>query len=239
MLDTVRLSGLKRPYMATIALTIPVAHRQHMIRLLKLPDHSLAALIQRLQEIPAVSSVKDLGGRVALSIDATTEQANGILQMLAEVHRVSRNRGVAIGEAAAALCEAAKALSMDPVDSDWSRFQQRLTELLQIEGFGITAKASEIRQDQGRMFCEARILSDLRPVFGDDPEKGPAAMVVVHTLRISYHERGNEIIDLFVALGPRDIEKLQAILKRAVEKEVGIRAVAAKTGVPCLSSLDD
>jgi len=79
----------------------------------------------------------------------------------------------------------------------------------------------------------ARVLTDLRPVFGADPKQAPAAAVIIHNLKIA-HQAGREIREFFVALDNQDLRKLQEVLERAVKKEASLSSVAEKAGLPWL-----
>ena len=44
-----------------------------------------------------------------------------------------------------------------------------------------------------RLFCTAKILTDLRPVFDRVATDGPAALSVVHTLKLSFHHGSEDL----------------------------------------------
>jgi hypothetical protein len=75
-----------------------------------------------------------------------------------------------------------------------------------------------LQSDVERAFCDARILTDLRPIFGGEVD-APKAMIIVHTLKLSYHDAATgKHEELFVAIDDEDIEKLKRILERAERK---------------------
>jgi len=100
-----------------------------------------------------------------------------------------------------------------------SDFAQRLTALLAVESFDIVAlKAKGLQEESERTFCEARILTDIRPVFGNKVEDAPTAAIVVHTLKLVYHEMSGHK-EFFLALDEDDIASLKKTLERAEAKE--------------------
>ena len=67
---------------------------------------------------------------------------------------------------------------------------------------GLTAKASELTSENERVLCPAncRILSDVRPVFVDDPAEDPAAVLIQHTLKLAYHSEDDTVREFYVTL---------------------------------------
>jgi len=119
---------------------------------------------------------------------------------------------------------------------DWENFAAHLTQVLSLdETLGVSAKASELRSEYSNVFCTARIMTDLRPVFGRDVDKGPLAAVVVHEAKITFHESGEEPTkDFYMALDSEDIEELRKQLDRASRKEMRLASSARKGGINVL-----
>lgn len=91
----------------------------------------------------------------------------------------------------------------------------------------------EVMREHEHVLCEPRVLTDLRPVFGKNEE--PAAGVIVHTMKIKYHEGAyGPLKEFFVALNSEDIEELRDILDRATRKEESLRRLATEAGLRCL-----
>lgn len=61
-----------------------------------------------------------------------------------------------------------------------SAFESRLARLLTITPLGIDSKAKILKREYERKFCTARILTDARPVYADDPSGPPSAMMIMH-----------------------------------------------------------
>ena len=87
------------------------------------------------------------------------------------------------------------------------------------------SKGASLQSDVQRVFVRARILSDLRTVFGDSGIGKPLAAVVVHTLRINYVTRGkNEDERVFIGLDLDDLKELKRVIDRAIEKDRALRS---------------
>ena len=119
-------------------------------------------------------------------------------------------------------------------DDDCVAFKRSLSDLLTADVFSIGTKARALMQEHERTFCRARILTDIRPVFGAEVRESPKAVVVVHTLRISYHE-GSELKDFYLSLDSDDIETLREVLERADSKAKTLESVLKVANVSSLS----
>ena len=102
---------------------------------------------------------------------------------------------------------------------DWEQFRKRLERLFGVESLNLTAKALLLQLEYERRYHEARILTDARPVFGSDPSKPPKAAILLHTLRLAYHDNSNEIKEFYIALDSIDLSEFIQVLLRAQEKE--------------------
>ena len=88
--------------------------------------------------------------------------------------------------------------------------------------------------ENDRIFCGARILSDIRPVFTDSLESASAA-VIIHNLQIGFHDSGTGVHkEFYVALDNQDIQKLKEIILRAEKKTQALKAILNKSSVPYL-----
>ncbi len=104
--------------------------------------------------------------------------------------------------------------------------------LLGAEAFTLTAKAQDLQTDDERTFCRARILTDLRPVFGTNIEDGPKGMVIIHLLKLGFHQASERHHDEFyVALDADDLQTLKKVVERAQSKAKILRATVSNLPV--------
>ncbi len=170
---------------------------------------------------------------------ASKADADGLFRLLAGLYESMDIAGDPTEKFAADVCDTIQA-SKDPElptkDVNWNEFKTYLTQVLSLDDtLGVSAKASQVRSEQNHVFCTARILTDLRPVFGRDVDKGPLAAVVVHQAKITFHENGEETTkDFFVALDSTDIVELKKLLDRATHKEASLTASAREGGINVL-----
>jgi hypothetical protein len=110
----------------------------------------------------------------------------------------------------------------------------RLARLLALDSLSLVdAKAKELQLEAEHAFCDTRIVTDLRPVFGGNVAGSPEAMIIVHTLKIGYHDSGEQKHkEMYFSLDADDIIKLTEALKRAQDKTRILKAKMDSVGIP-------
>ena len=98
-----------------------------------------------------------------------------------------------------------------------SDYAAKLLVLLGANSFAIVTKAIDLATEDERTFCQARILTDLRPIFGQKVEDGPQAMVLVHLLKLDFHQQGNarDHGEFYVSLNAAELGELKQVIERA------------------------
>ena len=108
------------------------------------------------------------------------------------------------------------------------RLLERLIALTQSPAVEIHAKARSLQQDRENTYCRARIVTDLRPIFGSDVRQSPKAVLVAHMLRITYHQGSRATLrDLFINLRTEDLDQLSELIERARMKAESLHAFTA------------
>jgi len=121
--------------------------------------------------------------------------------------------------------------TVDRAGASLASMQANLERILSIDPLINISKGIGLLAEQPRTFCDSRILTDLRPVFHDDSSQPAVGAVIIHSLKIEYHEDG-EHKEFFVALDSDDIENLVQVLKRASTKANSLRTLMAEARLP-------
>lgn len=195
-------------------LAIPKSDRAGLAILRELPDATLNALILEVERSPNPSSIANL------SPDDTTQAVDALNTM----YTIRAFNEVPTQEFIDDVCDALREYGeLKPAEEP--SFRERLARLLDIESLNVAAKGAALQSEHEHVFCSARILTDARPVYGKNPKEPPAAMIITHALKLSYHEGpGGRIREFYVGLGSRDIAELQEVLQRAEDKTKSLRA---------------
>jgi len=105
-----------------------------------------------------------------------------------------------------------------------SHFKEKLVMLLSVKSHDLVAKARDLQTEDERTFCDARILTDLRPIFGKSIADGPEALTIVHLLKLSYDlTGGDDHRNFYVSLDAKDLESLKKVILRAEEKAKSLK----------------
>ncbi len=218
-------------------LKIPVAYRAALGKLIALPVQDMSALKGALKKASPSLVLPDMAKRIAVEIKLGEDETYEVMRVLARLYTIrARRQDVSLSEFAEEVCRAAQIAELKPAEGSWDRFKNDLQELLSFHAsLGVTAKALEIARETERAFCSARILTDLRPVFREELDAGPAAAVILHNLRIAFHVQ-DDLQEFFVAMSTPDLRSLKAVVERAIRKEESLRKVAASAGLQCLET---
>lgn len=169
---------------------------------------------------------------------APLRQYEEIIGLAATLYSVKNREEASIDEVVDAVCQAAqernlKAKSEKP---DWGAVKAFLKEILSPQSpFAITAKTMEILAERERVYCDARILTDIRPIFKEKLDEGTAAAIITHTIRIAYHE-GPELKEFYVAIDGSNLDDLQNQITRAKDKQKSLKSMIERSGTGYISS---
>jgi hypothetical protein len=99
---------------------------------------------------------------------------------------------------------------------------KRLESLMAIDSLRLRAKVVDLQVDHQQSFQNARVFTDVRPVFDSTSPDKICGALVFHTLKIEYFD--TESREAFFALDDRDVATLKNLLARAETKAKTIRA---------------
>lgn len=224
--------------MALPDLKIPEHYVPGISHLIELSEEQLSELMSALQtEEPVFYLPKELAVHVASKVSVDAAVISSIINTVTGLYTARAATGLSVSEFAEALSVAIEKQELKPPDPQiWKRFKKTVLGLLELDGaLAVASKALNVVTEQDRVYCDARVLTDLRSVFKEDPKAQPSAMAIIHTLRINYHQRGEPLRAIFLALDDRDIAKLKDVLVRAEEKSRTLRSVAQSAQIPIIN----
>lgn len=212
-------------------LTIPKRYYSGFEAFAKLNSDEEQELLSALSAIPPTLLPDDLVSQMEASVKTVPHNdVRQIIKMLISLYYL-RNERETIDELADNLAKSVNRTEDITKSESWSQedFRDRLIKFLNLDGaLQIASKADAVLSDHDHTFCNARVITDIRPVFGSDLTASPAAAVVVHMLKIGYHEN-KEHKEFFVALDTSDVRDLQNILERANTKARSLKTFLGKT----------
>lgn len=211
---------------------IPERHQAGLQELLQLPDQVFAALLSALRDFPFKSLTQaNLLAVVEKNVpDVKTSGVEKLVDALGSLYVVLGSTELSASELVPDVVEALAEDSTLEAE-EVQRLSSRLREVLSLDRPALVAKASSLLSDYEHGLCRVKILTDMRPVFGESASDSPAAAVVAYTLKISYHS-GPRIEDFYVAMDLQDLRTLKGLIGRAESKGKALEAILQKAGIP-------
>ena len=221
-------------------LRIPDSEVAVLRKMAELNDVVFSALLKAAGETKTdviYSDFSDILGSAGLQ--PNLPELKPIIRTIANLYSVMINRDKKPEEIASDLIEGIE-LRKTIVVSDEEKIilKNRLQKILSVgKLIGLTAKAFDVMTEQDHAFGAVRVLSDIRPVFQENVDSISAA-VVIHTLRIAYHQHG-EHREFSVALTSDDIKKVAEEIERAKAKEKTLKSFIRKSSVTIFEDKQD
>jgi hypothetical protein len=209
-------------------LSIPQEAQRGFIVIRQLEEDQVQELVAALSaEEPTLyrSELRRRVGKKTASISST--DLGEILRTLVSVYALRDDLDQPMSDVVRALCDAMEETDVEALhfsdEADRNHFATRLSNLLGAASLEVTAKSTELFYEHERtVHGKPRVLTDIRPVFGLDPEEPPKGAMIVHTLKITYHE-GEQVREFFVTLDSSQIGELVDVLGRASLKAESLR----------------
>ena len=211
---------------------VPERHREAIQELATL-DHTRAKrFVEALKKADPALLLSDVAAAVAKETGLEEASVRRFLMMLGGMSRAIAAAGVSSQQFVASL---GQSVAPGRPPAERAQVTKLLLAALGSRAVQVSSKALSVMTDNERMFCRARVLSDLRPVFADD-DLEPSAAVVVHSLRISFHEHSDSesTSDVFIALDVDQLRDLRRVVDRAIAKHEKIESLATLSKLPVL-----
>jgi len=220
-----------------MSLKVPQSQVEGLKALVRLSPEAKGRLLKALRETQPTLQRNKIEETATRSSGIPAGDVHEIMKVLTTLYIVREERAVPLDKFVEELCVAAtetKAPELTLTGKARDEFRDYMRELLSLDRtVGVTAKALSLLNEYKLRFCGARIMTDLRPIFGSDPSKLPLANVLVHTLRIQYHQ-GQNLEEEYVALDTSDVKELRLLLDRALQKEAALEELSKAAGLLCL-----
>lgn len=212
--------------------SIPQRYRAGLAALAALPESAFADFIDWVEKGVSADTPAALAERLENELPAFhgDPESVKILSAAESIQGVYKNSHVSLqtfaSEIAEALLDDAPTLKKE---IDPRLLSERIKKTVKAPTIEITTeKIKELQTEVERGFCSARILTDARVSFAHDPSVAPAAMTIMHTLRIRYHDDSARHREFYVSLDMEDLASLKEAIERAQTKSKTLEALLAK-----------
>ena len=115
---------------------------------------------------------------------------------------------------------------------------ERIKQLLECDAVRIHSKVTLLGTQHERIFANAQVLTDLRPLFKSDIGENlePEGVLLSHTLSVHFIGSDGGHDTFFVVLDEQDIETLGELVDRARKKTESMRKLVKESGLAFLHS---
>ena len=216
-------------------LDIPAENRSAIATVKTLTPAVLEQFISALEAAPPISNPHGMADHIAKQLPSFPEnRLVPVLEMLYTLYYIRDLSGVNPNTFLDDLMDgAARASELRLAQGGASKLRLILEKLLSIDTLRTVSKASRLQRDGERLYCSAKILSDIRPVFRSDPSLPPVGAVITHTLKVGYHE-GSGHMETQIVLDSDDLARLAAVVQRAQVKDKTLRKFLIRSKLPNL-----
>jgi hypothetical protein len=207
-------------------LRIPKQYEGGLVLLKQLPENSFRELVDALTNSPPVFDGALLIRHLASSVKMVKEKdLNDLMEAVISLRMAQSDLDLSTADLVKSLCETMKKSDKEHLklnDEECDTFHSRLSTLFAIESVTYPVKTSEIISDHDHIFVRARVVSDIRTVFGPDTEQLPKGAAIIHMLNIEY-QQGARTEKIYMAMDAQDIRSFILTLQRALSKEANLK----------------
>jgi len=222
--------------MALTITRIPEPYRPGLAKIKKLTAQAVSDIANAMVTVTPGGGVKEMIAAVEKVPTLGRDDATAIVTTLYSLYNYRAGTETPLKEFVPVMVVAMQASGNDSLalsEDEKSAFSEKLTRLLGVGSLEIASKVEQLKSDYGSIFYDAKILTDLRPVFAD-PAASPIGVAITYTLKIICHD-GGEHKELYFALDADDLKKLKKIIERADVKTSSLKALIQTASLKDLS----
>ncbi len=216
---------------------IPEEHQQSFVAISMLSDSVVTELFSILETVPLALEQKSA---VEKALNNSTydfpENVFDIVNVLFSIYSALAYTNKTIEVFVTDIVESIDNIQIEGytyTSKEKGNLRKNLTTLLSISSISTVSKATGVLFDCENILRNARILTDIRPIFGYGEDDSILASVIVQTLKLEF-VKDDEEKEFFINLDEQDIDNLIGILQRAKRKSDQSKNLLKKARVPCI-----
>jgi hypothetical protein len=204
--------------------------------LAKLSGDEFNSLLMSLTPEEPAKSRTELGNRLQEAIpDTPPGRAAALVRELFSLHNLHLSHDWEIADIVEVV-SSDQSIKID--DAQRQELRRRINILMSDPAIAWLAKAYDISGEHPNIFHTARVLTDVRPVFEDEPSSGIVGAIIVYTLNLEYFTSSNDK-EVYVALDEDDIRLLEKAIARAREEGKALSNFIKASGLTDLTGISE
>lgn len=204
---------------------IPAEHSKALIKYLGFSDKTKVTFLTVLKDAEIGITISDLINTFESKlpeVDIIPKLLDALISMLLTESHFKYDRITDL--VSANICENDNSLELSSVKIELNRLLNTNKALI------LSVKGEELAFNRERLLNETRILTDVRPVFGENGSEEIKASVLLHTLRLTFYQNNSKAIEYF-ALDDTDLEQLKVQIERAQKKRKSVEEMLKKQSI--------
>lgn len=207
-------------------LSVPEVYAPGIAHIGRIPDSDFRQFYDALlADAPQVNDTQELTRRISEKVSSLNGSAIAAMAMALSAMTRAQSRGALDKHAfAVAVWNGLQQESPSVLEGvDHDTVVDRITRLLENVDLDLPrVKTEDLKLEVERNYCDARILTDLRAGFHKNVDDDISMMVVLHNLRISFHDDEGHHREFYVAMDGKDLVDLKAQVDRAQRKSAAL-----------------
>ena len=209
------------------ALNVPDAYVAALLSLHEIDDDQFAAVLDAIDALRGPSGIPAFAKAAGASAQIGEQTAETLLQVLLSIvdyaEREQDHPGGLIAEIAASP-------DLGLAEPDQARLAQRVQALATRSPTRLLHKSMSLLQEHDSLFLDTKIVTDIRPVFGDEVSDGAETAVLTHSLKIDFVRAGRRDY-FYVALDQDDLLRMKEAIDRAIAKTASLTKTLKSAGI--------
>lgn len=197
-----------------------------MTALRDMAEEQFEELKTNLAQVSSFAGTSGLIEQASRAESLTPDEARSVVLSLLSLYAQLKFHGWTSGDLASGVARSDDLPRSDNAD----QLAERLQTLLDLESIVTTGRALDLLTEHEHLFHSARILTDIRPVFGDDPKEPPTGALIVEALKVEYFDEGTTR-SLYLALSRAELRNLRDTVDRALEKSDTVHGLLEQIGM--------
>jgi hypothetical protein len=200
-------------------LSIPKKYQDGVKLLMRLDGDSVTTMITAM-EVAADPYSKGVAEEVAENIHHPVDAVIEAISALRALYTVRAGADVALLTFAEDVLKSSAEFTEPALTGSQSaQALQSISRLLGIKKLQRKSRTQSALVSDERAFCKARFTTDIRPIPSDEPGSDPESAVVIHHLKLGYHEDQGKHKNFYIAFYTDDLKKLKEAIVKAEQAE--------------------
>lgn len=164
------------------------------------------------------------------------EDVRDVLRLVAFAYSLELNLGLTSSEATQLIAQRAVLFAGTESEPTFRAAGERLADVLRnAHAINLLARADDLAAELPNRCEDIRIVTDIRPIFGEGVTNTPNAGILLHTLRITYVD-GERQSQVYFSLDGKDLIQLDGQVRRAMDKQKSLEAILRNTPITIIKS---